>query len=106
VRAAGVAAGLDSPLTDAVVAEWKKPPLPRAKDAVKIPLDWRDDGHAHVLFLDGCHGGGANAPSSSSVRALVKILEKLDARGTAIAAQGEHCCGSALHFAGRPDLFD
>jgi len=103
VRAAGVAAGLPSPVTDSIVAAYRKNGTPGGKDhgarKEKIPVDLRDDGSSPALFLAGCSGHDA------AVTPAVRILEKLGGRGVTLSTDGA-CCGSSLLFAGRPDLFE
>lgn len=103
VRAAGIAAGMPSPVTDAIVAAYRKAGNasgrdPQAARREKIPLALRDDGRSRALVLPGCSG------SDDAIRPVVRILEKLGLGGVTIATDGA-CCGGPLLHAGRPDLF-
>ena len=99
-RAAGIAAGIASPVTNRIVDSFKKGGNPHGRDPGlkdRVPLDLRDDGASPALLLPGC--------GDAEVRSAVTIVEKLGGRGVTIACDGS-CCGSALWWAGRPDLFD
>ena len=102
LRAAGVSAGIPSPVTAKVVAAFRKSGNVHGRDPglrERTPAALRDDGRSPALLIPGCGDDGA------SLRHAVSIVEKLGGRGVTIAVDGS-CCGSALWWAGRPDLFD
>lgn len=107
-RAAGVAAGLASPVTERVRAAFQ--PERRARPPAwreRVPADLRDSVHAPaanaapVLFLPGC----GDTRGAETVKSAVSLMERLGGRGVAIACDGA-CCGAALWWAGLPELFD
>ena len=106
-RAAGVAGGIASPVTDAVRKAYDKAGNPTGKPLAPalrelVPLSLRDDG-AQIVFLPGCT---TPADEPATVRAAVKVLEKLGGdHGIGIPGEGV-CCGSALWWAGLPERFD
>lgn len=106
LRAAGVAAGLVSPVTDSVRHAFEKAGNPTGKKlstALRdiVPTSLRND-DAPIVFLPGC---SAAADEPASVRAGMKVIEKLGPHGVGVPGDGA-CCGSALYWAGLTDRFD
>ena len=106
LRAEGVAAGIESPVTDAVRRAYEKHGNPAGKALAPalrtlVPASLRDD-DAPIVYFPGCT---APIEEPAGVRAAMKILEALGASGAGVAGDGA-CCGSALHWAGLPEAFD
>jgi len=106
LRAAGVAAGIASPVSARVKAAFDKAGNPTGKPlstALRdiVPAALRDD-DASIVFLPGCT---AAIDEPASVRAAMKVIEKLGPHGVGVPGDGA-CCGSALYWAGLPDRFD
>lgn len=106
LRAQGVAAGIDSPVTAAVRRSYEKHGNPSGKPTAPalralVPTSLRDD-DAPIVFFPGCT---APIEEPAGVRAAVKILDVLGTTGVGVPADGA-CCGSALHWAGMPARFD
>ena len=104
VRAAGVAAGVPSPVTDEVVRAFQKSGnlAGRASPlASMVPAALRDD-RGGVVFLPGCT---AAHDEPGMVRSAISVIERVGATGITVPTDGT-CCGAALWWAGRPDAFD
>lgn len=106
LRAAGVAAGLPSPVADSVRKAYEKAGNPTGRPLAPalrelVPSSLRND-DAPIVFLPGCT---APAKEPESVRAAVKVMERLGSEGVGIPADAA-CCGSALWWAGLPERFD
>lgn len=106
LRAAGVSAGLLSPVTDRIRVAYEKAGNPTGKalgPALRdvVPAALRND-DAPIVFLPGCT---AVVDEPASVRAACKVIEKLGPRGVGVPGDGM-CCGSDLYWAGLPERFD
>lgn len=106
LRAQGVAAGVDSPVTDAIRRSYAKHGNPSGKTLgaalrALVPAALRDE-DAPIVFFPGC---SAPVDEPAGVRAAMRILETLGTAGVGVPSDGT-CCGSALHWAGLPRDFD